>query len=357
MNRILIIFVIVLFLLGSFLYFAVARQSPLETSKPKNGPATQEIIAQNLEIPWELAILPSGDILFTERPGRIRIVKDGKLRETPVLTINEVAHVGEGGLLGLALHPNFSSNNYIYVYYTYRSSDGLMNKVVRHKLEDSTLKEDKIIIDNIPGGSNHDGGRVKFGPDNKLYITTGDAGQTSLSQDKNSLAGKILRLNDDGSIPNDNPFGSPVYSYGHRNPEGLAWDSNGQLWATEHGSQAFDEVNRIESGKNYGWPEIRGDQEKEGMEKPIIHSGNSTWAPSGMTIVDNQIYFTGLRGAAIFKLNPDTKELMRYFEGEFGRLRTISFIENTFFVLTSNRDGRGIPKQNDDRIVKVGLIN
>ncbi len=174
----------------------------------------------------------------------------------------------------MAKHPEFEKNNYIYLYYTYKSDDqSLANKVVRYRMQDESLIEQKLIIDGIPGAENHNGGRIKFGPDKLLYIATGDAGNANLAQDKNSLAGKILRLTDEGEIPRDNPFLNAIYSYGHRNPQGIAWDEQGRLWETEHGASATDELNLIESGKNYGWPIIRGNENRYGMIAPIIQSG------------------------------------------------------------------------------------
>ncbi|MDD5082322.1 MAG: PQQ-dependent sugar dehydrogenase, partial [Dehalococcoidales bacterium] len=254
--------VIVLVLAGlAWWYFRAGGVTPPPVTTPPDGndiPLAVSL-AQNLEIPWALDFLPDGSLIFTERPGRIRLIdaQDGLLLQ-PLLTIDEVTPRGEGGLLGIAVHPDFSGNHFIYVYYTYQAGAGLANRVVRFRMENGTLNDKQVIIDGIPAASNHDGGRIKFGPDGRLYVTTGDASVAELAQDKSSLAGKILRITDDGRIPADNPFsGSPVYSYGHRNPEGIAWDAQGRLWATEHGSSATDELNLIQPGHNYGWPVIR----------------------------------------------------------------------------------------------------
>ncbi len=220
-----------------------------------------ETVAEGLDTPWDLAFAPDGRIFFTERPGRLRVIEGGRLRPEPVATIPEVVERGEGGLLGLALDPDFAGNGHLYLYHTYSGSDGgLRNRVVRYTLADRAgargLTEPRVILDDIPAAAIHNGGRIAFGPDGKLYVTTGDAAAPALAQDRDSLAGKILRLNPDGSVPDDNPFpGSPVYSYGHRNPQGLAWQpGTGQLYATEHGPSAHDEVNLIAPGDNYGWP-------------------------------------------------------------------------------------------------------
>ena len=204
------------------------------------------------------------------------------------------------------------------------------------------MREDKIIVDRIPGAPNHDGGRIKFGPDNFLYITTGDAQEPSLAQDRNSLAGKILRVTRDGDPVPDNLFGTRIYSYGHRNPQGITWDNQGRLWETEHGSSATDELNLITPGKNYGWPEIRGDQTRAGMVSPVIQSGSQTWAPGGVAFLNGSIFFAGLRGSALYEYKINEKRLVEHFKNEYGRLRDVVVgPDNMLYVTTSNRDGRG----------------
>ena len=276
--------------------------------------------------------------------------------------IEGVEHKGEGGLLGMVLHPRFSENRWIYLYLTTKNDSGLINRVERYRFEKDRLAEKKIIIDNIPGASYHDGGRIAFGPDNYFYITTGDAGNSNLAQDINSLAGKILRLKEDGSIPKDNPFGNAVYSYGHRNSQGLAWDNQGRLWATEHGRSGvlsgLDELNLIEKGKNYGWPEIQGDEKKTGMETPIVQSGaDETWAPAGMAYWNGSLFFAGLRGESLYEvkiLDNNKVSLKAHFRREFGRIRTVVLgPDGYFYITTSNTDGRGDPKPNDDKIIRI----
>jgi glucose/arabinose dehydrogenase len=229
-------------------------------------------------------------------------------------------------------------------------------------LEGEQLTDRTVIIEHIPGAQFHDGGRIAFGPDRLLYITTGDAGEPANAQNKDSLAGKILRLRDDGTIPSDNPFGTPVYSYGHRNPQGLAWDTAGRLWATEHGrsgvQSGFDEVNLIEAGKNYGWPDSEGDEATPGIVLPVRHSGAAdTWAPAGAAFFDGSIFFTGLRGEALYeaRLQDTTIENMAtHFASEFGRLRTVVIgPDGLLYVTTSNTDGRGRPRANDDKIIRI----
>lgn len=338
----------------------IPQANNLSSMDPENQPLAA-LIAENLEIPWSLDFLPDGSIIFTERPGYVRLIDSEQgLFPEPLATIDEVKHVGEGGLLGIAAHPDFENSPFVYLYYTYDGEDRTYNKVVRFSLQNGELNEDKVIIDMIPAGGIHNGGRIKFGPDDLLYITTGDAGDSSLSQNPDSLAGKILRLTDEGNIPNGNPFGdSPVYTLGHRNPQGLAWDEEGRLWATEHGPSAHDELNLIEAGNDYGWPEIVGDETAEGMESPVIQSGTNTWAPSGAAYLNGSVFFAGLRGQSLFEAaveptDPRAVELENHLSGEFGRLRDVVVgPDGNLYVLTSNRDGRGQPVGNDDRMIVV----
>ncbi len=313
-------------------------------------------ILKNMDILWALDFLPDGSLIFTERGGKVFIFNQYKDTAPKMLAeFSDVVSVGEGGLLGIAVHPRFAENNFIYLYHTYGKNGELFNRVIRMKKLGDALVEKKIIIDVIPGAEVHNGGRIKFGPDGMLYITTGDAAFPAHAQDIGSLAGKILRVNDDGTIPERNPFpNSAVYSYGHRNPQGLAWDSEGNLWATEHGSSAGDEVNLIFSGKNYGWPTIRGMGKNTGMESPVIESGSSTWAPSGAAFFDDSFFFTGLRGQALYEFDVDMGTIKTHFKGQFGRVRdVVRGPDNFLYLLTSTRDGRGIPMKGDDQIIRI----
>ncbi len=313
-----------------------------------------EIIAENFQIPWEVAFLPDGVLLVTERSGTLRSI--GK--EERIYIIEGVEHIGEGGLLGMALHPQFSENRWIYLYLTTKVGNRLENRVERYRLEDAHLLEKTIIINNIPGAAIHNGGRIAFGPDGYLYITTGDAGSPNLAQDINNLAGKILRLKDNGSIPPDNPFGNAVWSYGHRNPQGLTWDDKGRFWATEHGAIAHDELNLIEKGKNYGWPVIQGDEKKEGMENPIIQSGPiETWAPAGIAFWNGSLFFGGLRGETLYEakiIGERRVSLKTHLRQEFGRIRAVVLGPDGYlYITTSNTNGRGRPRSGDDKIIRI----
>ncbi len=351
---------------------------PVNSSTPILPRIQVKDFVTNLNIPWEMTFAPDGRIFVTERQGKILVIKDGKLQNEPWISL-DVAAVGEGGLLGMALDPKFTENHYLYVAETYLvSATKFQNRLFRLREDTTTGKGvvDKVILDNAAGNVFHDGGRVKFGPDDKLYWTVGETGNPELAQDLSSLNGKILRINPDGTIPEDNPFpGSPVYSYGHRNPEGLAWQpGTGRLYETEHGpSGGFygvgqDEVNYIEPGKNYGWPVIHGDQSREGMVSPVIQSGESgTWAPSGCTFVtggqwDGSLLFAGLRGQSLYRLaidkNDPTKAitLEKYLTGQYGRLRdVVQGPDGTLYLITNNTDGRGDPHPGDDRILQLTL--
>jgi glucose/arabinose dehydrogenase len=334
-----------------------------------------ETLATGLEVPWAIAFATDGRAFVTERPGRIRIVVNGQLEPEP-WAVPDVAKTNEGGVLGLALDPDFDSNQRVYVALSVRSADGAhANRLVRMRDQDGTGAIEAVLLDGVRGAAQHDGGRVRIGPDGKIYWTTGDSGSPELSQDQRSLNGKILRINLDGSIPSDNPIpGSPVYSYGHRNPQGLAWQpGTEQLFATEHGPSGHpsccqDEINAIQPGANFGWPEIVGAERREGMITPFWESGlGETWAPSGADFVasgpwSGSLLFTGLRGEALYRMVFDPNDpsravsLERYLHEEFGRLRdVVQGPDGAFYVLTNNRDAFGTPTSEDDRLLRVTL--
>ena len=316
---------------------------------------------------------PDGTALFTERGGNLTAIENGTVGPGPVLTL-DVDDRAEGGLLGLAVDPDFGKNAYIYLYQTYAGSGATtLNKVVRYTFENGTVAEDLVLIDEIPGARFHDGGRIRFGPDGNLYVTTGDAQQPSLAQNKNSLAGKILRITRDGEIPAGNPFdNSSVWSWGHRNSQGIDWDGAGNMVATEHGpsgerGRAHDEINLILRGANYGWPTIVGGESAPGMRTPLLHTGDVTWAPSGSEFYDGEAvpalagkYLVATllgKHLRVIDLDLSEKRVLSHealFEGEFGRLRDVQTGPDQFpYLLTSNRDGRGIPETGDDRIIKI----
>ena len=316
-----------------------------------------EVIAEGLTVPWEVLFLPDGEILVTERPGRVVLLPSGQIFE-----VEAVSSTGEGGLLGAALHPDFASNNWLYLYQTTEDGLGLKNKVVRYVLDEESLTLDRIIFDDIPGARFHDGGRIVFGPDGYLYVTVGDALDASEASNPGSLEGTLMRLTDEGEPALGNPFDTEVYSYGHRNAQGLAWDSDGNLWSSEHGrsvgGSGFDEINLITSGSDYGWPDSEGDSVAVGTVGPARHStADVTWAPGGLAYLDGSLYMPGLRGEALYEAVLEGTDIVGWHEhlvGEYGRLRTVVVGPDDYIYLTtSNQDGRGEPVTSDDRLIRL----
>jgi glucose/arabinose dehydrogenase len=351
-------------------------QTVQDIFRPEGDNVRVEVWTDNLKIPWSLLFLPGNRALVSERPGAIRLIVDGKLRPEPYAKI-DVAHTGEAGLMGLAAHPDFPKQPFIYAMHTYQKDGELYNRVIRLKDLGAKGVFDSVIIDNIPGARFHDGGRIAFGPDGMLYITTGENFKAETAQDLNKLGGKILRVSADGSIPPDNPFkDSPIYSYGHRNPQGLTWQpGTGRLFESEHGPSgefglfANDEINIVVKGGNYGWPEAVGAPGKKPYIDPVV-VWKETTPPSGMTFyrgsllrhLKGDLFIATLRSRALVRisLNGDrTKRIERWFITErgsdkYGRLRdVVEGPDGALYFLSNNTDGRGKPKPGDDRIYRI----
>lgn len=315
-----------------------------------------EIVAENLQIPWAINQINS-TFYISERSGTVMKIEGDTQSRQKVELKKSLATAAEAGLLGFVLAPDFAKTKMAFAYYTYKDDSGQFNRIVTLTLKDDVWKEEKLLLDRIPSGQYHHGGRLKFGPDDKLYATTGDAAtDPEIAQDVQSLGGKILRLNLDGSIPEDNPFDdSYVYSYGHRNPQGLTWTDDGMLYASEHGPSAHDEINLIKAAGNYGWPAIVGDEKQEGVESPLYQSGSDmTWAPSGMAYYDGKLYVATLRGNAVREFDLEMKETKEVVSG-VGRVRDIYIEEGILYFVSNNTDGRGNPEDGDDRLYKVEL--
>lgn len=346
--KILAIASISLILIVIFLFFVfMAPQNNNETSY------TTEILAENLEVPWAIDFLPDDRLIFTQRGGKVSILDGNNFIKT-VGQVN-VTQDSESGFLGIAVDPNFNSTHYLYVYY----SLGDYNRISRFKLEGDQITNETVILNNIPAAAIHDGGRLKFGPDGKLYATTGDSANPSLAQDTSSLAGKILRLNPDGTVPSDNPFGNYVYSYRHRNPQGITWGPSGIMYASEHGQNKNDEINIITRGGNYGWPLYEGNNTGTGYIKPMRAYTELTLAPSGIAYYQGALYVAGLRGTQLRKLtlSTDGQSIMgeKATLTQLGRIREAVEHQGYLYITTSNRDGRGVPQNGDDKIIRIKM--
>ncbi|MCH1867298.1 sorbosone dehydrogenase family protein [Nocardioides sp. CFH 31398] len=314
-------------------------------------------VTDDLQAPWGLDFLPNGDAVLTERDTRRVLRIDPESGEQTELGVVEPATPnGEGGLLGVAVSPDFASDRTLFLYYT----TGEDNRLARATLEGDTLGEPEVILDGIPLNTYHDGGRLAFGPDGMLYVSTGDAGNPDLSQDPESLAGKVLRMTPDGEVPRDNPTrGSLVYTLGHRNVQGLAFDDSDRLWASEFGDQTFDELNRLEPGGNFGWPVNEGQGDVQGGEliNPQVVWSTDDASPSGLAYADGMFFVAALQGERVWRVPLEGSragEPQDFFTGEYGRIREIKPApDGDLWVITNNTDTRGEPREGDDRILRV----
>ena len=346
-------------------------------SQPPNVELATDVVATGLDTVWELAWGPDGLIWMTERGGRVSRVNP---LTGAVAVVGQVAvsEIGEGGLMGLAFHPDFATQPWVYVAHTYTGQSGVRNRIVRMRFDGSALGPPEVIVGDVPGSSIHNGARLAVGPDRLLYITTGDASDASIAQNRDALAGKVLRVTLDGQPAPGNPFGTRVYSYGHRNPQGMTFAPDGSLYITEHGPSDNDEVNRVEAGRNYGWPAVHGRCDGDaGMNEMSFCSANNvaepiaiwtpTIAPAGLAYYDattipgfrGSLIFATLKDATLYRLSlsPDgrsVESLETLFVREFGRLRAVLVApDGVIYLGTSNRDGRGTPMPTDDRIIRI----
>jgi glucose/arabinose dehydrogenase len=354
---------------------AVPQPSASESPTGSGGPAgpvqpvgQPTVIASGLTTPWSILRLDArltaaeddgtASTLISQRDDGVikELTASGTVRDAG--TVAGVVHAGEGGLLGLEAWYE-GETTWIYAYYTSATD----NRIVRMQLNGTpghySLGAQQDILTGLAKAGNHDGGRLKVGPDKHLYATVGDAGQGSRAQDRNSLNGKILRMNLDGSVPDDNPFpGSLVYTLGHRNPQGIAWDSEGRMWASEFGQNTWDELNIISPGQNYGWPIHEGIADADGYVNPVKQWTTAEASPSGLAIVNDSLFLAALRGQRLWAIypGPESVEAVSWFEGTYGRLRDVVPGPNgTLWVLTNNTDGRGSPRQGDDRLLQIQL--
>ncbi len=323
-------------------------------------PGTISIIATGLEVPWGLGFLPAGDAIVAEREtARVLRIPAGGGAPSALLTLPGVDTNGtaEGGLLGLAVSPRYAQDQLLYAYYTSASD----NRIVSFTSGGGPSSV-RPVLTGLKSGNIHNGGRIAFGPDGKLYAGVGETGERGLAQDTSSLNGKILRINADGTVPADNPIaGSPIWSYGHRNVQGLAWDSAGRLWSSEFGQDRFDEVNLIEPGRNYGWPDVEGIGDTDGgrFTNPKVTWATDDASPSGAAVIGDTLYIGALQGKCVLRVTLSgtsaTKEAP-LFANRYGRIRTaVAAPDGSLWFTTSNRDGRGDARNGDDHILRVQL--
>ncbi|GAA4374807.1 PQQ-dependent sugar dehydrogenase [Nocardioides caricicola] len=327
------------------------------TDRP-GPPRVVKAIATGLTSPWGLAFLPNGDAVVTERDTeRVLLLRAPSYDVTQAGTIEAAVGLGdsggEAGLLGVAVSPDFASDRLLYFYF----SSGSDNRIVKAELRGGRLGTPRVIVEGIPQGSIHDGGRLAFGPDGFLYASTGEAGNPDLAQDRSSLGGKILRMTTDGDPAPGNPFDSLVWTWGHRNVQGLAFDDDGRLWASEFGSQTWDELNLIEKGDNYGWPAVEGRGDDSDFTNPQVVWPTDVASPSGLAWLDGHVWMASLRGERLWRVDVSGKRASDpadFFVGRYGRMRTVAVApDGRLWVMTSNTDGRGFPNDGDDKILLI----
>jgi glucose/arabinose dehydrogenase len=332
-----------------------ASPATMEPDPDQSRPRVVGTVAEGLAVPWGIAFLPDGSALVSERDSaRVLSIDDGRVRE--VGRVDSAAPQGEAGLLGLAVSPSYDEDRLVFAYVSTAED----NRVVRMEYDGRRLGDPRPVLTGIPNGSIHDGGRLLFDDGGNLFVSTGETGEPSLAQDRDSLGGKILRITPDGDPAPGNPVqGSPVWSMGHRNVQGLAFDDTGRLWATEFGQSTWDELNLIEERRNYGWPLVEGRGDLDEYRNPFVTWRTEDASPSGLAFLDGSLWAGALRGQRLWQVPvtaDGTGEPRGWFVGDYGRIRTVvTAPDGNLWVATSNRDGRGDPAEEDDRILEVAL--
>lgn len=313
-----------------------------EPEQPESEQIQSE--AENLDVPWSIE-QHEDTFYISERPGTIAEIENGEVEHQSVRLEEPLSDAAEAGLLGFVLKPDFAQSSEAYAYYTYDQEGEPVNRIVTLELNGDHWRETETVLDGIPSGNVHHGGRLEIGPDDALYATIGDASDPEVAQDPDSFNGKIVRMDEAGEMS--------IFSLGHRNPQGIAWSEAGTMYASEHGQSANDEINVIEEGRNYGWPDIEGTEEAEGLTAPLATSGaDETWAPSGMVWHQGELYAASLRGEAVLKIDPETGDVTKEIEG-YGRIRDVFSDGDSLYFVTNNTDGRGNPAEGDDKLYRI----
>lgn len=331
---------------------APPSSAPSSAAPDAGPPRVVGTAATGLAVPWGIDFLPSGEAVVTERDSGRVLLLDGEGGVQEITSVDVAGEGGEGGLLGVAVSPDFAQDRSVFLYATTATD----NRVLRLRLDGTTAAgTPEVVLEGIPAGFTHDGGRLEFGPDGFLYVSTGETGDRALAQDRDSLAGKILRITPDGDPAPGNPFDSPVLSWGHRNVQGLAFDDQNRLWASEFGDASWDELNLIEPGSNYGWPEVEGEGGGGDFVDPQAVWPVEQASPSGLAYADGSLWMAGLRGGRLWQIPLEGGRAgtpQDFLTGEYGRLRAVVRApDGRLWVSTSNQDGRGDPGPEDDRIL------
>lgn len=361
-----------IFLVSAATFFCAFLYRPVKESEATIANYVVDTLATGLTVPWAIVFLPDKSMLFSERNGKIRLFRNGKLLSKPALLVSQIDTTRKMGLLGICIHPQFATNRYVYISYNYRYRDTPFLRVARYRFERDSLQDPDVMIESIYASSNHTGCRLKFGPDGKLYITTGDADRPRLAQDLKSLNGKILRVNDDGSIPTDNPFvesdtaRKEIWSYGHRNTQGIAFQpGTGDLYNSEHGPTGGDEINKINKGANYGWPVIHHRDVKEGMVSPLLEYSPSI-GPSEILFYNGAAFpslkgamlLASLRGESIIRISfskPGLAAQEVLLKETYGRIRALTAGPDgaLYFSTSQNDPPEGKPRPGYDMLLRL----